>query len=183
MNGERRQSHGCNALEDGPLRHDSSVVLNGRYPSCNDLAACQYTALATKLYTLGIRCFLRKLLHLTNDTRSPPCCCHVFVFLLLCVDLCRRLEVVLGVEDLLVAHIRLVAFVGDIASQVQPRDTICALDKIWVGDWSKGLADIRGVGDIAMGREHDGANASCVGCIAEGGISGILCSVVHQHVL
>lgn len=63
----------------------------------------------------------------------------------------------------------------DVAGEVEPGDTIGRTDEAWVSNGAEGLANVGCVGDIAVGRVHDGADAVCVGGPAEvcfGGFGG-----------
>lgn len=79
--------------------------------------------------------------------------------------------------DRLIVEVGFVPLVPHVADQVGPRDAIGGLDEPGVGDGAEGLANVRGVGDVAVGGEKDGAQASGVGGVAEIGVCGFVGSV------
>lgn len=178
VNRERRQSHRRHTLENGPLRHHRPIILNGRNPAWHHFTPGDHTIIPTILESLSTRRIPRHLLHALDHPRRASSRHHIPVLLLIGIDLRGRVDVVFRVQHLLVAHIGLVPFVRNIAGQVEPGDSVGALDEVGMGDGAEGLADVGGVGYVAVGGEHDGADAGCVGGIAEGGIGCVLCSEV-----
>lgn len=61
---------------------------------------------------------------------------------------------------------------ADVADQIGPGDAVGAFDEPGMGDGPEGFADVGRVGDIAVGAEEDGADAGCVGGVAEVGVCG-----------
>ena len=88
------------------------------------------------------------------------------------------LAALLRVQDALVAQIRFVALVSDVAGQVGPRDGVGALYEIRVRGGAEGLADVGGVGDVAMRGVEDGADAGGVGGVPEGSVCRFASSMV-----
>ena len=62
---------------------------------------------------------------------------------------------------------------ADVAEEVGPGDGIGGAHEVGVCDGAEGLADFRGVGDVAVGGEEEGADAVCVGGVAVRGFSGV----------
>ena len=81
-------------------------------------------------------------------------------------------------QQALIADVGFVAFVGDVADEVGPGDGVGGSDEAWVGDGAEGFADVGGVGNVAVGAEEDGAEAGGVGCVADVGVGGFVCSGV-----
>ena len=67
----------------------------------------------------------------------------------------------------LVLQVCFVAFVGDVADEISPRDAICAFDEPGVGYWTEGFSYVACVGDVAVGGEEDGAEAGGIGSVAD----------------
>lgn len=65
---------------------------------------------------------------------------------------------------------------ADITDQVCPGDAVGRSDEPGVGDGPEGLADVGGVGYVAVGGEEDCAEARGVGCIAKVGVCGFFCA-------
>ena len=82
-------------------------------------------------------------------------------------------------KSALVAHVRFVALVADVADQVGPGDAVGASYQPWVGYWSEGFADVGGVGDVALRGEHDGAEPVRIGGVAVACVCSICGSVVN----
>ena len=59
----------------------------------------------------------------------------------------------------------------DITDEIGPGDPIGTFYEVRVGNRTEGLADVGGVGDVAVGGEEDGAKAGGVGSIAEVSVS------------
>jgi hypothetical protein len=133
---ERRQTHTCDALEHGPLDHYHAVVLDEGDAGCRPRGELS-----------------------TGAGTAHVACCHAPD------DLVGRevLGVFVGLagwgEDVPVAQVGLVAFVGDIAEQIGPGDAVGGAHEVGVCDGAEGLAYVGGVGDIAVGGQEDGANA------------------------
>ena len=72
-----------------------------------------------------------------------------------------------------IAQIRLVTFMADVAEEVGPGDGVGAAHEVGVCDGAEGFADFRGVGDVAMSREEESADAVGVGGVAVGGVCGV----------
>lgn len=70
------------------------------------------------------------------------------------------------VQQPLVPTIRLVSLMPDVANQIGPGYAVGAADEPRMRDGTEGLANVGGVGDIAMGAEEDGAQACGVGGVA-----------------
>lgn len=73
------------------------------------------------------------------------------------------------------ALIRAVSFiplVRDVAGQVGPRDAVGGAHEVGVRDGAEGLAYVGGVGYVALGGEEGGADAGCVGGVADVGFGG-----------
>lgn len=66
----------------------------------------------------------------------------------------------------------LVPLVADVAEDVRPRDAVGAAHQPGVGDGPEGLANVGGIGDVAVGREEDGTEAGSVGGVADVGFRG-----------
>lgn len=79
--------------------------------------------------------------------------------------------------DRLIVEIGFVPLVAHVADQVGPGDAVGRFDEPGVGDGAEGLAYVGGVGDVAVGGEKDGAQASGVGGVAEVGVCGFVGSV------
>lgn len=62
----------------------------------------------------------------------------------------------------MVGDVGFVTFVGDITSEVEPRDTIGCTDELWVGNRAEGFADVRCIGYITVSSAHDGADTVCI---------------------
>lgn len=73
-------------------------------------------------------------------------------------------------EDIPVAQVGLVAFVGDVADEVGPGDGVGGADEVGMRDGPEGLAYVGGVGYVAVGGEEDGAQAVGVAGVAVGGV-------------
>ena len=67
---------------------------------------------------------------------------------------------------------------ADIPNEISPRNAVSGFDKVRVGDGAEGLADVGGVGYVAVGREEDGTEAGGVGSVAEVGVSRLGCAEV-----
>lgn len=65
-------------------------------------------------------------------------------------------------KDGLVADVGFVAFVGDVADEVEPGDGVGACDEVGVGDGAEGFTYIGCVGYVAVGGEEDCADAGGV---------------------
>ena len=161
VNRERRQPHTRNPLKHGPLRHHSPIILNCRYPPGNSLTLRKRRPrLASRQPgpELPRRVHGRGVLVAARDTLA--------------------IAALLQVQDALIAQIRFVALVSDVAGQVGPRDGVGALYDIRVHGGAEGLADVGGVGDVAMCGAEDGADSGGVGGVPEGGVCGFASSVV-----
>lgn len=153
VNRERRQPHTRNPLKHGPLRHDSPIILNRRYPPGHSLT------LRERRPRLAPRQPGPELPRRVHDRR-----------MLVAARDALALAALLRVQDALVAQIRFVALVSDVAGQVGPRDGVGALYDIRVRGGAEGLADVGGVGNIAMRGAENGADAGGVGGVPEGGV-------------
>lgn len=60
-------------------------------------------------------------------------------------------------ERPLVSQIRLIALVAYITNEIRPGDAVSGLDQPWMGYGTERFAYITCVGNIAVGREEDGA--------------------------
>ena len=60
----------------------------------------------------------------------------------------------------------------DVADEIRPADAVGGFDEPGVSDGPEGLADVGGVGDVAVGAEEDGAQAGGIGCVADVGVGG-----------
>ena len=78
-----------------------------------------------------------------------------------------RGQLQLRVPDPLVVPIRLVTLVADVAEDVGPRHAVGAPHQPWVRDGTERLANVGRVGDVAVGREENGAEAGRVGGVAD----------------
>lgn len=78
----------------------------------------------------------------------------------------------------LISEIGFIALVSYIASKVGPGDGVGPSDEIRVGDGPERLANIGGVGDIAMCTEEYGAETGCVSGIANVGVGGLVGTVL-----
>ena len=78
----------------------------------------------------------------------------------------------------LVPQIRFVPLVADVPDEISPRDTVSGFDQVGVGDGAKRLANVGGVGYVAVGREEDGTEAGGVGSVAEVGVCCLGCADV-----
>lgn len=67
--------------------------------------------------------------------------------------LLARGQLDVGIKHPLVVPVRLVTLVADVAKDVSPRDAVGAADEPRVRDGAEGLANVGGVGDVAVGRE------------------------------
>lgn len=65
-----------------------------------------------------------------------------------------------------------IPFVPDVADQIRPGDAVGGFDEPGVSDGAEGLADVGGVGDVAVGGEEDGAEAGGVGGVADVAVGG-----------
>ena len=61
----------------------------------------------------------------------------------------------------------------DVSNEICPGDAVRGLDEPGVGDRAEGLADVGGVGYVAVGAEEDGAEAGGIGGVAEVGVGGV----------
>ena len=61
----------------------------------------------------------------------------------------------------------------NVSYEIRPGDAVRGFDEPGVGDWSEGLADIGGVGYVAVGAEENGAEAGGIGGVAEVGVGGV----------
>lgn len=84
--------------------------------------------------------------------------------------LLARRELDVGVQHPRVVPVRLVALVADVAKDVSPRDTVGAADQPRVRNGPEGLADVRGVGHVAVRGHEDGTEAGGVGGVADVGV-------------
>ena len=69
--------------------------------------------------------------------------------------------------DRLIVEVGFVPLVPHVADQVGPGDAVGRFDEPRVGDGAEGLANVGGVGDVAVSGEKDGAQAGGVGGVAE----------------
>ena len=67
---------------------------------------------------------------------------------------------------------------ANVPNEISPRDTVSGFDEVGVGDGAEGLADVRGVCYIAVGREEDSTEAGGVGSVAEVGVGRLGCAEV-----
>lgn len=147
MDRERRQPHARDALEHGPLDHYHAVVLDEGDAGCwpgGELGAGTGTA------------------HVA--------CCHALDDLVGGEVLCVLVGLAGRGEDVPVAQVGFVAFVGDIAEEIGPGDAVGGANEVGVCDGAEGLAYVGGVGDVAVGGEEDGADAVDVPGVAVGGV-------------
>lgn len=151
MDRERRQPHTRDALEHGPLDHHHAVVLDEGDAGCGpggELAA-----------STG-----------ANDARAHIACCHAFHDLVGGEVLCVLVGLAGRGEDVPVAQVGFVAFVGDIAEEIGPGDAVGGAHEVGVCDGAEGLAYVGGVGDVAVRGEEDGADAVDVSGVPVGGV-------------
>lgn len=88
-------------------------------------------------------------------------------------EFCRNGGDVRAVDVGLVLVVCFVAFIGDIAGEIEPGDTVGGADPVGVGNGAEGFADVRGVRDVAVGGAKDCAEAVCVGGVTDVGIGGV----------
>jgi hypothetical protein len=62
------------------------------------------------------------------------------------------------------------SFRCDIAGEVEPRDSVRRADELWMCNGAEGLANIGGVGNIAVGRCEDCSETGSVGKITKIGV-------------
>ena len=77
---------------------------------------------------------------------------------------------------MLIAEIGFVSFVGDVTNEVCPGDAVGGSDEPRVGYGAERFADVGGVGDVAVGAQEDGTESGCIGCVADVGVCGLVCS-------
>jgi hypothetical protein len=135
---ECRQAHGRHGLENRALCHDSPVVFDRGDQPWRDL---HWPA---GLDAFGAGCVLGDFLDGVEDTASGrwDFGCGGFAIL--------GLDVVFGVEYLLVAAVGFVAFVRDVADQVGPGYAVRSFHQIWMGDWSERLSYVRCICNVAL---------------------------------
>lgn len=75
-------------------------------------------------------------------------------------------ELELRVQDALVVPVGAVALVRDVSQDVDPRDAIGSAHEVRVSDGSEGFADVRSIGDVAMGREENRPGPRGVGSVS-----------------
>lgn len=84
--------------------------------------------------------------------------------------LLARCELNVGVQHPRVVQVGLVAFVADVAEDVSPRNTVGTADEPRVRNGAEGLANVGGVGHVAVGGQEDGAEAGGVGGVTDVGV-------------
>ena len=70
----------------------------------------------------------------------------------------------------------------DITDQIGPGDAVGGFDEPGVGDWSEGLADVGGVGYVAVGGEEDCTEAGSVGCVPKVCVCCFTCAAGRKEV-
>lgn len=70
-------------------------------------------------------------------------------------------------EDPLVGTVCFVAFVSDVTGEVGPGNSVGCADPVGMCDGTEGFTDVGGIGYVALGREKGGADAGCVGSVAD----------------
>jgi hypothetical protein len=154
---ECRKSHTRDPLKRRPLRHHRSVIINRGYVARHKVVRPARDGILQNLRPLGGQLLCQRIS--SSLLRRQ-----------------RRHWVAHG----LVPHVRLVALVRDIAAQVQPGDAVGCAYGDWVRDGPEGLANVRGVCDIAMRRGEDGAEARGVGGVADIGVCGVVAPVLGR---
>ena len=77
----------------------------------------------------------------------------------------------------LIVEVGFVPLVTHVADQVGPGDAVGGLDEPRVGNGAERLANVGGVGDVAVSGEKDSAKTGGVGSVAEIGVCGFVGSV------
>lgn len=163
---ECRQPHAGDTLEHGALGHHHAVVLDE-----GDLGGrpgCQSVGRAAAGRGIGRRSGLPGAQGPGDVARG-----HALDDVLLG----EVLGVLVGLagrgQHAPVAQIGLVAFMDDVADQVGPGDAVRGAHQVGMGDGAEGLANVGGVGNIAMGGEKDRPQAIGVTGVPVGGFFGV----------